>query len=352
MTDGRLAATNAKTAHGLLRGSGRFEVVGIIDAAHAGQDAADVVPHAPRGVQVFASLEEALQTCTEPPGYLIIGIATKGGTLPGHLREVVLEGVRRGLHVVNGLHETLGDDPRIAAAAASAGAAIHDIRKPRAFADLHFWTGRIMEVGCPIIAVLGLDCAAGKRTTAKLLTEGLRERGLRAEMVYTGQTGWMQGFEFGFIFDATPNDFVCGELEHAIVSCWEARKPDVIFLEGQSGLRNPSGPCGAEYLLAGQARTVILQHVCGRECYVGAEHLGFRIPSVADEIALIRMYGAETAAVTLNTRDVSAEEARRIQASLEAECGLPVADPFVTIEPVLDAVQACLTAFKKKVMNA
>ena len=36
-------------------------------------------------------------------------------------------------------------------------------------------------------------------------------------MIYTGQTGWLQGGRFGFILDATPNDFVSGELEHAIV---------------------------------------------------------------------------------------------------------------------------------------
>ena len=35
-------------------------------------------------------------------------------------------------------------------------------------------------------------------------------------MIYTGQTGWLQGGEYGFIFDSTLNDFVSGELENAI----------------------------------------------------------------------------------------------------------------------------------------
>ena len=61
----------------------------------------------------------------------------------------------------------------------------------------------------PRVAVLGTDCALGKRTTSQLLVDACRERGLRAEMIYTGQTGWMQGTRHGFVLDATPNDWFC-----------------------------------------------------------------------------------------------------------------------------------------------
>jgi hypothetical protein len=44
-------------------------------------------------------------------------------------------------------------------------------------------------------------------------------------MIYTGQTGWMQGSKYGFIFDTTLNDFISGEIEHAIVSCWKDTYP-------------------------------------------------------------------------------------------------------------------------------
>src|SRR5204862_259012 len=101
-----------------------------------------------------------------------------------------------------------------------------------------------------ILGVVDASCAGedagalldGKRTTARMLTEGCRAAGMNADMIYTGQTGWLQGGRFGFILDATPNDFVSGELEHAIVTCAAETFPDVIFLEGQSSLRNPSGP--------------------------------------------------------------------------------------------------------------
>jgi uncharacterized NAD-dependent epimerase/dehydratase family protein len=345
ITDGLLDDTHAKTCHGLLRGSDRFSVVGVIDHAHAGKDAAQVVPNAAPGVPVSATLEAALAQCAEKPDCLIIGIATKGGVLPAHLREVVLDAIRHGMSIVNGLHETLGDDPAIQAAATEAGVDVCDIRKPKSFRDLHFWEGSIYDVGCPVIAVLGMDCAVGKRTTARLLTRALAAQGLSAEMIYTGQTGWMLGCEYGFIFDATPNDFVSGEMEHAIVSCWNDKHPDVIFLEGQSALRNPSGPCGVEFLLSGNAKAAILQHAVGRDHYVGLESVGCAIPSVADEIELISMYGAETLAISLNIGSASREESEVAAAKLRSELSLPVVDPFQDIQPLVDAVLTCQSAF-------
>jgi uncharacterized NAD-dependent epimerase/dehydratase family protein len=348
VTDGLLDNSHAKTAHGLLRGSERFVVAGILDHAHAGKEAAQIVQGAQPGVRVFATLKSALEQCDYTPDCLIIGIATEGGVLPGHLRNVVLDAINAGLNIVNGLHETLGDDATLGAAAAIAGIKIHDIRKPKPFHELHFWEGSIFDVDCPIIAVLGTDCAVGKRTTANLLTRSLASRGFSTEMVYTGQTGWMLGYEFGFIFDATPNDFVSGEMEHAIVSCWRERKPDVIFLEGQSALRNPSGPCGAEYLLSAQARAVILQHPVGREFYIGTEHLGCALPSVADEIELIRMYGAETLAVTLNASEVSRSECNAVAKQLRSELGVPVVDPLNELEPLVEAVSNYCSTFTRK----
>ncbi|MEM1359258.1 MAG: signal peptidase I, partial [Bacteroidota bacterium] len=40
-----------------------------------------------------------------------------------------------------------------------------------------------------------------------------------------GQTGWMQGSKYGFIFDSTLNDFVSGELTHAILQAYKNEQP-------------------------------------------------------------------------------------------------------------------------------
>ena len=151
--------------------------------------------------------------------------------------------------------------------------------------------------------------------------QALNDSGMRAEMIYTGQTGWMQGARYGFVFDAVINDYVSGEVEHAIVSCDKEAEPDVMVIEGQSSLRNPSGPCGAEFLLSGGAHGVVLQHAAGREFFEGYEKQQLRIPSVADEIALIAMYGARTLAVTLNGAHVSKDELIAQQRAYERELG-------------------------------
>ena len=52
-TDGMLDTAYAKTCHGLLRGSERFKIVGVIDAKFAGRDAGEVMDGQVLGVPVY-----------------------------------------------------------------------------------------------------------------------------------------------------------------------------------------------------------------------------------------------------------------------------------------------------------
>jgi uncharacterized NAD-dependent epimerase/dehydratase family protein len=326
--DGFFATPNGKTAHGLVRGTDRYRIVGVVDAPTAGRDAGEVLDGRNRGIPVFATIPDAIRALGETPDFCVVGVATAGGRVTPGLRALLLEAIGAGMSVVNGLHEFLSEDAELSSAAAGKGVAICDIRKTAKRSELHFWSGDIAEVGAPRIAVLGTDCALGKRTTARLLMEACRRDGLRTELIYTGQTGWMQGAPYGFILDSVPNDFVSGELEHAVVSCWRNERPDLILFEGQSALRNPSGPCGSELLLSGGARGVILQHAPARTFYEGYEEQGLRIPPVSDEIALIASYGARTLAVTLNGEHRSAGALRADRERLRAELNLPVVLPL------------------------
>lgn len=276
----------------------------------------------------MASLADAISGVEEPAQYAIVGIATHGGLFTPELRQVILEAVRAGLSIVNGLHDAASDDAEIAAAAAQFSVELVDLRKPKPKRELHFWTGEILKVKAPRIALLGTDCALGKRTTSRFLVEALNAAGLKAEMIYTGQTGWMQGVRYGFVFDSVINDFVSGELEHAIVSCDRDLSPDVIVIEGQSSLRNPSGPCGAEFLVSGGARGVIMQHAAGREFFDGYEEEGYRIPPLANEIELLGFYGARALAVTLNGDGLSENTLREHQHSLQEALDIPVVCPL------------------------
>jgi len=326
LANGAYRTPSGKTAHGLVRGSARFQVLAVVDASCAGRDAGEVLDGVTRGIPIRASLAEAIATAPRRPEWCVVGIATHGGKLSQELRAELRQALAARLSVVNGLHEYASEDPDLAVAAARAGVTIVDVRKPKPKSDLHFFSGAIEHVRAPRIAVLGMDCAVGKRTTARMLVEACSKHGIRAEMIYTGQTGWMQGSRFGIVLDSIVNDFVCGELEHAIVQCEAELAPDLMVLEGQSALRNPGGPCGAELLLAGGAKGVVLQHVPGRKWFDG--HAGHAIPPVGSEIELISFYGARTLAVALNGEGLDAADLVKEQRELERELDMPVIRPL------------------------
>ena len=341
LTDGLLMTSDAKTAHGLIRGTERFNIIGIVDGLeNAGKDAGELLDGKQRGIPVFATMEDAMSSVQEVD-FLIIGVATVGGVLPKNMLSLIYTAVEKGISVVNGLHEYLNDKPDLVAMAANTGAQLVDVRRPKQRSDLHFWDGSIYKVTAPIVAVIGMDCAMGKRTTARMLKQACANEGVKAEMIYTGQTGWLQGGEYGFIFDSTLNDFVSGELEHAIVSCWSETNPDVLFLEGQSSLRNPSGPCGLELLISGNAKYVVLIFAPKRKYFDNEKHWG-EIPTVASEIELIEKLGSKVIAVAVNTENCTTQEAFAYQKEYSASLGLPVLLPIqegvAQLVPVLKAI--------------
>lgn len=328
---------DAKTAHGLIRGTQRFEILAVVDSKNYGFDAGEKLDGTHRHIPIIESVKEAIQLFPEAT-VAIIGIATHGGVIPKDLEVILLECLENRLSLVNGLHEFLSDKPHFIELAMQNKAYLKDIRKPKTKDNLHFWTGRIQQVKCPVIAVIGTDCAVGKRTSARFFTELLNKNNKKAEMIYTGQTGWLQGGEYGFIFDSTLNDFVSGELENAIVECYLKENPDFIFLEGQSALRNPSGPCGSEFFVSGKAKYAVLVHPPKRVYYDDDAHWG-EIPSVASEIALINAYGAEVIALVLNTQGCSPEEAKAFQEDYYDKLKIPV------LLPIEEGVNAILPAF-------
>ena len=77
LTDGMLHQADAKTAHGLIRGTDRYKIVAVIDSVHAGKDAGDVLDGVHRNIPVFTNIEEAI-AAIDDISYCIIGIATIG----------------------------------------------------------------------------------------------------------------------------------------------------------------------------------------------------------------------------------------------------------------------------------
>ena len=326
LANGYFDDLHAKTAHGLVRGPSRYPLAAVVDPEAAESDAGEALDGRHRGIPIFDSVESVLAALDSRPDYCVVGVATSGGHLPDDVRRDLMTAARAGLTLVNGLHQLLTDDAEIARATAESGGAIIDLRRPKPISELRFWTGEVLDVAAPCIPILGTDCAIGKRTTCNWLRDGLRERGVRAEMIYTGQTGWLQGIPHGFILDSTVNDFVSGELEGAILDCARETDPEVILIEGQAALRNPSGPCGSELIISTAAAGVILQHA-PREHYIDWVDIDYRIPSLESEIQLVEMLGSEVWALSLFPEGLDGEQAEAERSRLADRLGIPVCLP-------------------------
>jgi uncharacterized NAD-dependent epimerase/dehydratase family protein len=323
--EGNFAGIDGKTANGLVRHSQAYRILSVIDSRLAGQDSGEVLDGSANGIAIHASLEAALEDKTQRPDTLIYGMAPSTGKLSPVDRGVILKAIARGMNIVSGLHEYLGDDAEFSAAARGRGVSIRDIRKPRPSKDMRLFDGSVAQVPAVRIAVLGTDCAIGKRTTATVLAAALNAQGVRTVLVGTGQTGLMQGARYGVAMDAVPPQFCCGELEGAIVAASEGEQPDVILIEGQGALSHPAFCTSAFILRGSQPDAVILQHAPKRAHRCDFPDMA--MPDPADEIALIEAFsGTKVAGLTINHEGMSEAEIDTAIADYTQSLGLPVTD--------------------------
>lgn len=323
--EGNFASLDGKTANGLVRHSEKYEILAIIDSQKVGLDAGEVLDKKPNGIPIRRNLAEAISTTKEMPDVFIYGVAPSSGMLSENERTVVLDAIGVGMNIVSGLHEFLSDDVEFAEASRANGVQITDVRKPPAKTDLRPFTGRIREVTCPRIAVLGTDCAIGKRTTASILTRLLVERGVNAVMVGTGQTGLMQGAKYGVALDAIPSQFCTGEIEAAIVEAFECEKPDVIIIEGQGALSHPAFSTSAFILRGSQPDGVILQHAPSRVHRCDFENMP--MPTPQSEISLIEAFSdTKVIGITINHENMADNEIDAAIKAYENALGIPATD--------------------------
>lgn len=326
--EGAFGTTNGKTAHGLVRRSERFRVLCVVDSKHAGEDAGAVLDGKACGIPVRVSVSEAVQSAKathHAATHLVVGLAPDGGRLNARAKQDVMEAIRLGINVVSGLHDHLSEDADLAPLAEKHGVFIRDVRKPPPRNELHFFSGKIEQVTSFKVAVLGTDSAVGKRTTAWKLVDAFRDSGRKAELVGTGQTAWLQGARYSIMLDTLVNDFLSGEIEHAVWSAWNDVKPDVIVLEGQGSLMNPAYPGGFELLAAGRPDAVVLQHAPARKDYDGFP--GYPIHPLEKQIQAIELISSKpVVAVTINHEDLNEDELAAVCRKTHEETGLPVCD--------------------------
>ncbi len=326
---------NGKTAHGLVRHTVRYNVVGVVDSTAPSGDAGEILDGKPRGIPLFSDLEEAFRKTK--PEIFIVGAVSEGGFLPEGYDQAINWALSHGLDIVSGLHHFISDDERFVELAGKHHCKIVDVRK--LFRDYkRFYTGEINQVASTRVAVLGTDSAIGKRTTCVMLVQELRRRGRKADMIFTGQTGWMQGWPHGIVMDAMINDFVSGGIEGAILDSWKDEKPDYMIINGQGSLVHPFFPGGFEILAAAQIHGFILQDAPGRSHLDGFPNYPMPDPGRVIKIAKL-LSQRPLMGIGLNHENLSPKEAREAKARLHGRFRVPVEDPVSEgVEKLADAI--------------
>jgi len=326
--EGAFDTPNGKTAHGLVRRSRRYRVMSVIDSRHAGGDAGEILDGRKKGIPVLADLAAAKAAAEASGGALthfVVGLAPDGGRLPGTGRAAIKEAIEAGLSVDSGLHDFISEDAELAGLAAARGVTLRDVRKTPGREHLHAFSGEIEEVESFRIALLGTDSAVGKRTTAWALVDGLEAADYPTELIGTGQTAWLQGAEYCIILDSLINDFVAGELEHAIVRAWREKAPRALVIEGQGSLMNPAYPGGYEILAAGRPDVVVLQHAPARKEYDGFP--GYPIEPLKTQIRAIELISSKpVVAITINHESLGPAEVAAAARKIKESTGLPAFD--------------------------
>jgi uncharacterized NAD-dependent epimerase/dehydratase family protein len=338
LCEGAFGSSEGKTAHGLVRHTERYRVLAVIDSQLAGRDAGDVLEGRANGVPLARDLRAALKLAGGRADYLVVGVATHGGVLPQACRPAIREALEIGMNVDSGLHEYLGDDAEFAPLAKRSGARIRDVRKSPPRDALHAYTGAVRQVRGLRLAVLGTDSGVGKRTTALKMVKGFQDQGVRAALVGTGQTSWMQGVKYGLLLDSLINDFVSGEIEHQVCRADREESPEVIVVEGQGCLTHPAYPGGFEILAGAQIQGVVLQHAPSRAHYDGWPD--FPLGGIERERQVIEILGAPVVALALNHEGIDPQDVPRIVAEHAARHALPRRDPVVEgVGAILEAVR-------------
>jgi uncharacterized NAD-dependent epimerase/dehydratase family protein len=321
----QLGKLDGKVTNGLVRHSGKYEIMGVIDSTKAGMDAGEFLDGVKNGIPVFRDIEDAMEKLNQIPEYFIYGIAPLASYLAKEQREILFSAMKKGMDIINGLPEFFTEDEEFTQKAREYGVQIHDVRKPPPRKDLHIFRGCIFKVKTPIITVFGTDCAVGKRTAAVNLVEALRRRGLKTAFVATGQTGLLQGAKYGVAVDVLSSGFQTGEVENEIMKADETEHPDIIVVEGQGALSHPAFTSSTAIIRGARPGAIILQHPPKRK--YRCDFPDIPMPTLESEIELVEVIsGARVIAITINHEDMTDDELEDTVAEYESKFGLPTMD--------------------------
>ena len=267
---------------------------------------------------------------------LVIGVANRGGVISDAWTDVLERALELGFDLASGLHNRLGDVPRLAAAAERNGRSLFDVRHPTQTFEVASGKRR---TGKRLLTV-GTDCSIGKMYTSLALEKEMRARGLKADFRATGQTGILIAGD-GVSVDAVVADFISGAVEW-LAPANEADHWDLI--EGQGSLFHASFAGVSMGLLHGaQTDALVLCHEPTRTHMRGLPH--YPLPEleacIEANVVAARLTNpqANCVGVAVNTSALEPEAAARFTKETADRLGMPAVDPVRDgVAPLVDAL--------------
>ena len=316
---------DGKVTNGLVRYSGRYEIVGVIDSTKAGLDAGEHLDGIKNGIPIFRNIDDAIENLNYIPKYFIFGIAPLASFIDLKQRKLIIAAMKKGMNIINPLPEFFTDDEEFMQKSSEYGVKIYDFRKSPPRKDLHIYSGSIFNVKTPVVVVTGTDCAVGKRTTARILVEDLKKKGVNAVFVTTGQTGLLQGAKYGMALDVLSSGFATGEVEKAVVDASETEHPDIIIVEGQGALSHPAFTSSSAIIRGAMPNAIIIQHPPKRKNR--CDYPAIPMPTLKSEIELNEVFSrSKVIAITINHEDMTDDELKNTIVEYEDSYKLPTTD--------------------------
>ena len=248
-------------------------IVGVIDTENAGSNI-NIEHEIDRDIPIFSSLEEVLKKGAE---VLVLGIAPSGGKIPKDWLPIIKDAINKGISIINGLHDTLGDrfNKKIKN---RENQWIWDVRVPKISCEIA--TAKASKLTNKRVLMIGTDMACGKMTAGLEIYQWAKNNNINSGFVATGQIGITLMGE-GIPLDAIKVDNACGAVEQIVLNHSDK---SLIIIEGQGSLLHP-GSTATLPLMRGSCPThMILCHRADKYTLRNLETI--KIPHLIDFIAL------------------------------------------------------------------
>jgi len=256
---------------------------------------------------------------------LVIGVANRGGIISDKWIAILKAALEAGLDLAAGLHNKLNDIPELKTLADKLGRTLFDVRFPTQTFPV---ASGLKRTGKRVLHV-GTDCSVGKMYTALAIEKEMLAQKMNANFRATGQTGILISGS-GVSIDAVVADFIAGAVE-TISPANDADHWDVI--EGQGSLFHASFSGVTAGLIHGsQADALILCHEPTREHMRGLPT--YALPELQKcmdlNLTFARIVNPDVkfVGISVNTSNLTEDEAKKFLAETEAKFGLPAVDPF------------------------